>query len=486
MVVPQVRPTPEPDPIYRASAVAPASWTETASAPIPAETEEQKKARAYPFFKQAITDYNASNFLGAIRGYSEYLKIREAFEVRFNRGAAYNRLGQAELALADYEQALRLKPDDAMALEEVAKIKAKLFQKAETLTSISQVTDMKVTDAGYRELQSLIERYAVAGLTTDRRFSPNAGLTIEAYEVLTANGLKALRQMASVADISDARFAELFGLDSPKPKAVDGALRAGEAVNSLKYTFGPSTLKAISPDKPISRGYFVMLLNEALNHGADKLSLNSNLDGTKTGPITMANTAKAKELVDQGLQLIGKRDYEGAIRLFNQALDSNREYIDAYRYRAIAALLIYEQNPTREGQKLYMALNNLEDAIKRGASKPDDFYLRGKTKEHLGQKSDAISDYRKALTIYPDFQPAKDALAKGKAMPIDPKPVPAPTANNKPPQSAPTRVNAPPNDESRFKQIILDIAMGKSVPPDDIAWANRYEQQKKAGGSATE
>jgi tetratricopeptide (TPR) repeat protein len=271
---------------------------------------------------------------------------------------------------------------------------------------------MKVTDAGYRELQSLIERYGIAGLTTDRKFEPNLSLTIGAYEMLMANGLKTLRQIASATAISESRFAELFGLTCPKPKSVGGTLNSGEVVNALRCTFGPSTLKAISPEKPIDRGYFAMLLSGALDHGTEKLKLNSKLDGAKTGPITTADAASAKGLTERGLELIGKKDYEGAIRLFNQALDTNPEYVDAYRYRAIAALLIYEQNPAMQGQKLYTAQFNFDHAINRGSTNPDDFYLRGQTHEKLGHKAEAIADYRKALSIDPNLQKAKDALKK--------------------------------------------------------------------------
>ena len=377
------------------------------------ETPEQKKARAWPLFKQALADYNASNFVGAINGFTEYLKILpDAIDARLNRGFAHNKLGQSELALADFEYVLKIKPDEPYALEEAARTRAKLPRKVETLTSIFQVTDMKVTDAGYRELQSLIERYGIAGLTTNRKFEPNLSLTLDTYENITAYGLKTLRQMAPAADISDARFGELFGLNCPKPKSVGGTLNSGEVVNALKCTFGPSTLKAISPEKPIDRGYFAMLLSRALDHGSEKLKLNSKLEDTKAGPVTKATAASAKELVDRGLELIGKKDYEGAIRLLNQALDTNPEYVDAYRYRAIAALLVYEQNPAMQGQKLFTALSNFDEAINRGSTKPDDFYMRGQTHEKLGHKNDAIADYRKALSIDSNLQKAKDALRK--------------------------------------------------------------------------
>lgn len=122
--------------------------------------------------------------------------------------------------------------------------------------------------------------------------------------------------------------------------------------------------------------------------------------------------ASPKELVDRGQQLIGQKDYEGAIKLFNQALEADPNYVEAYRMRGIAALLIYEQNPAMQGQKLYTALFNFDHAINRGSTNPDDFYLRGQTHEKIGDNAKAVADYRSTLKLYSGHQGAKDALRK--------------------------------------------------------------------------
>jgi len=135
--------------------------------------------------------------------------------------------------------------------------------------------------------------------------------------------------------------------------------------------------------------------------------------GTWTASRKTENTpASPKELIDRGQILIGKKDYDGAMKAFNQAIDTNPNNIEAYRYRAITALLIYETNPPMHGQKLYTALFNFDHAINRGSTYPDDFYLRGQTHERLSDKAKAIADYRSALKYYSGHQKAREAMAR--------------------------------------------------------------------------
>lgn len=380
----------------------------------PAETDEQKKKRAQPFFDTAMMDFKASNFLGALSGFSEYLKLLpNSIDVLFNRGVTHNRLGQSALALADFEQVLRLKPDHTAAMGEAARTRAMIPTKVESLTSIVQVIDVKPTDFIYRDLQSLIERYGISGLTTGRKFASDQPLTLDAFALLTANGLKALKSMSSGPLISDARFAELFNLGCPMPKVIDGSISGGEVASALKCTFGPSMLTAISPEKPIDRGYFAKLLNRALDHGRDKISANSKLGSSDSNqsPSTADRNAKAEGLYVNAITLIDEKKYEEAIRTLNQVIEINPEYVDAYRARGLAALLAYEGNKNLY-QLIYTALNNFDLGIGRGMKQPQVFYLRGRTQEHLNQKSKAIADYREAIKIDPSFQLAKDALAK--------------------------------------------------------------------------
>ena len=280
---------------------------------------------------------------------------------------------------------------------------------AETLTSVSQVTDVKPTDFWYKDLQVLIEKYGIAGLTEGKKLMPNQTLTPTAYRTIRQSAVTQLRAVASRTGMLSKRFDELFPTTCPDPKAVGDVMTSGEVAKSLKCIFGPSTLKAVYPDKPITRGYFVQIFDDAVENGMSKISTNSSQSWA--APTTKPGPAEIKKLIDAGQTLIGEKKYDEAIRNFNQALDYDPNNVEAYRMRGLSAFLIYEGNSNRY-QMIYTALNNFDQAINRNSSNPDDFYFRGMIHERLKNKDKAIADYKSALKINPAHQGAKDALRK--------------------------------------------------------------------------
>ncbi|MBK6722558.1 MAG: hypothetical protein IPG58_04545 [Acidobacteria bacterium] len=281
---------------------------------------------------------------------------------------------------------------------------------AETLTSVAQVTDVKPTDLWYKALQILIEKYGIAGLTEGRKLMPDQNLTPAAYRTIRQSAKVQLNTAASRMGMLSSRFDELVSTNCPDPKAVADVMASGEVVNSLKCIFGPSTLKAIYPDKPMTRGYFVQIFVDAVDNGMSRVSLNTR--GEADPAKKSATPAELKALIDKGQTLMGSKDYEGAIRMFNQVIEYDPNHIEAYRMRGISALLIYEQNPPMQGQKLYTALFNFDHAINRRSNNPDDYHLRGMTHERLGKTDRAIADFRTALKMTSNHQGAKDSLRK--------------------------------------------------------------------------
>lgn len=280
---------------------------------------------------------------------------------------------------------------------------------AETLTSVAQVTDVKPSDFSYKALQILVEKYGIAGLTEGKKLMPDQNLTPDAYRTISQSGLVQLRTVASRIGMLSRRFDELFPTNCPDPKAVAGVMTSGEVVNSLKCIFGPSTLTAVYPDRPMTRGYFVQIFDDAVENGSLKISSNSRMDSSP--PKRTADPAELKALIDQGQRLINAKDYAGAIRQFNQVLEYDPKYADAYRYRGLAALLAYNDNP-QDRQKLYTALFNFDDLMKLNSGESDDYYLRGLTHIRLGSKDKAIADFRSAIRMSPNHQGANDELKK--------------------------------------------------------------------------
>ncbi len=163
----------------------------------------------------------------------------------------------------------------------------------------------------------------------------------------------------------------------------------------------------------------------------------------KPSPAT-ADTAKAKEMANQyrqeGLKKFGAKLYDPAIGDFNRALEIDpnnplvyfnrgQVYIQKGEYDlAIADLtksisfggttaedyyaLDYRALAYIRKNDLTAALADLNQALALNAQHPYGYYLRGVIYKSRGNTAAARADFQAALTINPNYQLAKDELAK--------------------------------------------------------------------------
>ncbi|HNY50474.1 MAG TPA: tetratricopeptide repeat protein [Smithella sp.] len=71
----------------------------------------------------------------------------ENAEIYYNRGVAYDNLGQYQPAIKDYSQAIRLKPDYAEAFYNRGTIYNELAQYEQAISDFNQAIDLQPTDA---------------------------------------------------------------------------------------------------------------------------------------------------------------------------------------------------------------------------------------------------------------------------------------------------------------------------------------------------
>lgn len=105
----------------------------------------------------------------------------------------------------------------------------------------------------------------------------------------------------------------------------------------------------------------------------------------------------ANEKLEEGNKLYYAEDYDGAIKLYNEAIQLNPKYFEAYNNRGLA----------------YKNLGQYERAIadfdKAIALKPNfalAYYIRGNAYTNLRQYERAIADATKAIQINPKFAEA--------------------------------------------------------------------------------
>lgn len=159
-------------------------------------TEAEKKKKAEELYSNGVFNFRGKQYELAVVNFTEYLRLYpNTAEVYLNRGITYRDWGKTDKAIVDFEQALKLKPDLTLAKTELAKLKTAVRE--ETVTSISQISDVKPSDEFYDALRSLVEKYGIAKVTTGRKFNPTRALTMDEYADFIKQAKATLKDLAS-------------------------------------------------------------------------------------------------------------------------------------------------------------------------------------------------------------------------------------------------------------------------------------------------
>ncbi|PSB53984.1 hypothetical protein C7B67_00730 [filamentous cyanobacterium Phorm 6] len=281
-------------------------------------------------------------------------------------------------------------------------------------------------------------------------------------------------QTYSVAKIGNSDLAT-----EGKPAYVAGFPKTSAALNRSIYQFTDGRITA-NASRPLDDGYALVYSNNTLPgmsggpvlnesgevvgiHGradtraAESSSINKDIQIAKTGfnlgiPINtslrllassqvdlgvkvpsapVATGPKADDFFIQGGEKLNKGDYQGAIAAYNQAIQLNPNYAEAYSNRGGSrselgdnqgAIADYNQalriNPKYAGAYLNRGVvrSSLEDkqgaivdyneALRINPNYTHAYNNRGVVRNDLGDKQGAITDYNEALRINPNYAEA--------------------------------------------------------------------------------
>jgi S-layer homology domain len=179
-----------------------------------------------------------------------------------------------------------------------------------SVTSVSQIKDVKPSDKFYPALQSLVERYGCFSPYADYTFRANDPLTREAFVVLFNNCLDRLNELAAASD-EDFDITQLFNnysaagtnltsieqLKDIKPSYeyyvelqsvierysidisdADKNFRPDKSVSEKEFyewiskIFGASIDGTPSASKIITRGDFIIVMNNAIENDSEKIA----------------------------------------------------------------------------------------------------------------------------------------------------------------------------------------------------------------------
>lgn len=125
---------------------------------------------------------------------------------------------------------------------------------------------------------------------------------------------------------------------------------------------------------------------------------------TAQKPEDKEKAAKAEPKMDsrtaynEGAKLMSKKDWQGALNLFNVALQSNEGFVKAHVFRGVCLFML--DNPRK-------ALAALDRALEYDPENPEGLFYRGQVYFFLGDSKTATKDYDRFLALDPENGPAR-------------------------------------------------------------------------------
>jgi serine/threonine protein kinase/tetratricopeptide (TPR) repeat protein len=278
---------------------------------------QERELTPQQWFERGNTRFGRGDIEGAIKGYSEAIRLKPDYAVAFNcRGSARSGQGDFEGAIEDYTEAIRLKPDYAVALTNQGNAR-------------SGQGDFEGAIRDYSEAIRLKPDYVVA--LTNRG---NARCGQGDCEGAIRDCSEAIRLKPDYADAFNNR-----GNARRAKGDIDGAPKASREAIRLK------------PDHA-----------DAFNN--------------------------------RGTARFGKGDFEDAIKDYSEAIRLKPDYADAFNNRG---------NARKAKSDFGGAIRDYSEAIRLKPDHADAFTNRGNAHKAKGDLEGAIRDYNEVIRLKPDF-----------------------------------------------------------------------------------
>jgi tetratricopeptide (TPR) repeat protein/S1-C subfamily serine protease len=362
--------------------------------------------------------YELGDKQGAIQDYNQAIKINPNDALAYNnRGIVRNELGDKQGAIQDCNQAIKINPNDALAYNNRGIVRNDLGDKPGAIDDFNLAIKfnpnyaLAYNNRGVVRFQLGDKQGAIQDYNQAIKINPNLAL---AY---TNRGIVRSELGDKPGAIDDYNLAIKINPNLANAYIVRGIVRfqLGDKQGAIQdynqaIKINPNETLAYNNrgnvrDKLGDKPGAIQDYNQAIKinpNNANAYILRGNVRfqlGDKPGAIQDYNQAikinpnLAEAYIIRGIVRNDLGDKPGAIDDYNLAIKFNPNYADAYYNRGIVRFQLGDKPG---------AIDDYNQAIKINPNDANAYYNRGVVRNELGDKQGAIQDYNQAIKINPN------------------------------------------------------------------------------------
>ncbi|MDZ7956216.1 tetratricopeptide repeat protein [Nostoc sp. DedQUE09] len=365
-------------------------------------------------YQEGVNKYELGKYDGAVEDFNQAIKLDPQNALAYNRrGDAYYRLGDYEQAQADSSQAILLNPQDANAYFDRGFALSALGKYKEAIADYTQAIKLNSKDAyayygrGLARAQSKDNKGAIGD------FSKAIALKPQYTEAYLQRGILRRRLKQRLEAIQD--FDKVIKINPSDAKAY---YQRGltQSINKQKDQAIKDYTDAININPKYIEAY--------LNRGDIYSDLGKKVEGTEDyNTILQIDPKFIAAYIHRGIHRFSFGDYKGAIEDYTAALKLDTNNVAAYNNRGNAYLELGNKKAANQDYSRAIAIN---------ANNALAYYNRGVIRTKQKNKLGAIADFKKAAKLFQQqgeqdsYQDAQREIAI-----LQNKSVPAPTTRPK-------------------------------------------------------
>ncbi len=351
--------------------------------------EERKKKEVNAFLQKGVAFYDQKNYEEAIAAFDQAIRLDPNDNFAFNiKGLALYELGRNEEAIAAFDQAIRLDPNNSAAYNNKGASLDELGRGEEAIAAYDQAIwiDPNISVVYNNEGDALYElkRYeeAIAAFDQAIRIDPN---DITAYNKKSAalNGLERYEEALVACDQAIRIDPNDSVAYNKKSAALNGLKRYEEALVACDQAIRIDPNNSVAYNNKGDALYVLLMYQEALDAYNQAIKL---LDPETDDWVFMqAHNKRGKALLTLG-------NYKEAIQLYNNVILFHPKDSTAYTNKGIAL------NELGRYEEALLAFN---EAIRLNPNFTNAYYNKGIVLNALGRYEEALEACKKAEELDP-------------------------------------------------------------------------------------